>query len=105
MLDLLYDIVKREIVLAPNGDLVTTTNPSVQNGGALLYSSGANIDVPDAGIDIERLLNGGAGNPSPSFELNRWRTQAINDGATLAEWKSNPLNAGPFKFEIQISYL
>lgn len=105
MLDFKFDMVNREIVLGPDGDFVLTTNPSVQNGGSLAYSSGASVAHPEAGVDIERLLNGGAGTPAPALELNRWQTQTEADGATIALWESNPLQAGPFKFKLKVSYL
>lgn len=108
MLDFLFDIVAREIVLTQgtHGDFVTTTNPSVQDGGALLYSRGVNLRNLMAGIDIDSIINGGAGSPAPAFELNRWKSQALNDGATVAKWNAGTVQPnGEFAFTVQVSYL
>lgn len=108
MLDFLFDIIKREIVLSQgtHGDFVTTVNPSVQNGGALLYSRGTNLRNLIAGIDINTIVNGGAGSPAPAFELNRWKAQALNDGATKAKWTAGDVQFNAdFQFTTIISYL
>lgn len=88
MQDLQFDIVTRELVMK-NNDFVLTANPSVQNGGNLLYSRGANPLLPMFGIGlIPEIIEG---NPKVlTYEMNRWKFQAIQDGATLAEWTATP---------------
>lgn len=108
MQDFLFDIVAREIVLTDgtHGDFVTTTNPSVQDGGAILYSRGVNLRNPMVGIDIDSIVNGGAGSPTPAFDLNRWKSQALTDGATTAKWTAGAVQPnGEFAYTIQVSYL
>lgn len=108
MLNFLFDIVAREIVLSKgsHGDFVTTANPSIQDGGALLYSKGTNLRNLMAGVDINTIVNGGAGSATPAHELNRWQAQALNDGATIAKWTSTPVQpTGQFAFTSEISYL
>lgn len=104
MLDLLFDITKREIVLSKgtHGDFVTTTNPSIQNGGGLAYSRGANLRKPMMGIGIEEIVNAGAGVSTATAEMNRWKSQVALDGGR-GTWKTLP---GPaFTFQIDVNYL
>lgn len=101
MNDLLFDIVTRELVMADN-DLVTTSNPSVQNGGILLFSRCAFINNPMIGVGMEQTIGGSPANAT--FELNRWKQQAIADGATLATWNASYPN-GNLTFETNQSYL
>lgn len=100
MNDITFDIVNREIVLK-NNDFEQTVNPSVQNGGILLYSRCANPVLPILGIGILEVIN--AGMSKVAYELNRWQSQAKDDGATIAGWKSNPVN-GSADIITDISY-
>ena len=100
-MDILFDITTREIVFK-NNDFETTENASVQNGGILLYSKAANPLVPMNGVGILDVINGDMSNAT--FELNRWQTQAKNDGATIATWTAEPKN-GSAKILTEISYL
>lgn len=88
MNDLEFDIVTRELVMV-KGDFATTTNPSVQNGGSILYSRGANPLAPMIGIGlIPEVIEG---TPKVlTYELNRWQSMAYADGATLAQWTAIP---------------
>ena len=107
--DIQFDPVAREIVLtAPLGsasmDMVTTVNPSVQNGAILQYSRCTNLVYPMFGIGMEQVF--GSDMSILAFEMNRWKTQAKQDGATLAKWTSSILSGiNNFLVAIQISYL
>jgi hypothetical protein len=107
MQDILFDITTREIVLigaGDNSDFETTGNPSIQNGGILLYSRGANIDLPMVGIGlIPDVINGPVSDFT--FEMNRWRAQAIADQATLARWTPQKISSGAIASLTEISYL
>lgn len=102
MQDLKFDIVTRELVMK-NNDFVLTPNPSIQNGGILCYSRGANPLRPTFGIGlIPEVIDG---NPKVlTYELNRWKFQAIQDGATFAEWTADP-SARNSDVDTKISYL
>lgn len=103
MQDLHFDLPTRELTMK-NNDFVLTANPSVQNGGNLLYSKGANPELPMFGIGlIPDVING----PTRGlvFQLNRWKAQAILDGATLAEWSGVNTSQTTANFEVDISYL
>jgi len=100
MLDIKFDITQREVVL-DGGDFVSESNPSEQNGGILLYSRCAFLSNPQTGIGIEEIINNGPA--QTTFELNRWRKQAITDGATLATWTATPSGNG-INIETNISY-
>lgn len=103
MLDIKFDIATREIVIKDN-DFALTDNPSVQNGGIIEVSKGANPLQPMLGIG---LLPGIIGGPVRrlTFEMNRWRSQVVNDGATLAVWIPGPMIGKNAKVETKISYL
>lgn len=100
MNDILFDIVNREIVLKKN-DFELTANPSVQNGGILLYSRCGNPDLPMLGVGIIEII--GAGGSKEAYEMNRWQAQTLGDGASIAKWKAvNP--AGQADIGIMVSY-
>jgi hypothetical protein len=102
MKDLQFDIITREIVMV-NNDFATTKNPSIQNGGILLYSKGANPLLPLFGIGlIPEVIEGNA--KVLTYEMNRWKFQAVQDGATLAQWSAIP-GARNTNTEIDISYI
>lgn len=102
MQDLQFDIVTRELVMDKN-DFVITKNPSIQNGGNLLYSRGANPLLPMYGIGlIPEVIEGNA--KVLTYEMNRWKFQAVQDGATLAQWTATPGQRNS-STEIDISYL
>lgn len=104
MQDIYFNTVTREISIK-NGDIVLTDNPSEQNGGILLYAKGFNLSFPLLGVGINDVINAGAGTDAV-FELNRWKQQALNDGATGAEWKKLPgSDTRTLSFEIDIDYL
>lgn len=91
MLDIQFDITTREILLsAPLGsdslDVITTDNPSVQNGGILLYARCPNVVYPMFGIGIEDIIN--TNSAAAAFEMNRWQQQTKLDGATIAKWSA-----------------
>lgn len=103
MLDIAFDIGTREIVLK-NNDFKLTDNPSVQNGGIIEASKGANPLQPMLGIG---LLPGIIGGPVRrlTYEMNRWRAQVVADGATLAIWTPGPMIARNATVKTKISYL
>jgi|ERR1035437_1207095 hypothetical protein len=103
MLDIKFDIVAREIIWLdtdPNG-FVLTDNPSEQNGGILQFSRAAILQSPISGIGIEEVINSGI--TKTTYEMNRWKNQAIADGATVANWKATP-NANDVLIEVGINY-
>jgi len=103
MKDIAFDIGTREIVMK-NNDFATTANPSVQNGGIILMSKGANPRVPWKGIG---LLPGiiEAASTVLTYDMNRWKAQVINDGATLAKWSAKVSSKGVADFKTDINYL
>lgn len=100
-MDIQFDITTREIVFK-NNDFELTKNASVQNGGILLYSRGANPVSPMLGVGILDIINGNM--TRATFELNRWQAQAKNDGATIAAWTAEPLN-GSANILTEVSYV
>lgn len=101
-MDLQFDVVNRELIMK-NNDFATTTNPSVQNGGILAYSRGANPLAPMFGIGlVPQVINGPA--PNLAVELNRWVVQAFQDGATLCKWTGQAV-AREADVDLKISYL
>lgn len=103
MKDIAFDITTREIVMK-NNDFALTKNPSQQNGAIVLMSKGANPLNPVLGIG---LLPGIINAPSTAltYDMNRWKSQVINDGATLARWEAPVTPKGLAKPEIFISYI
>jgi hypothetical protein len=87
-----------------NSDFEMTNNPSVQNGGNLLYSEGANPLAPMFGVGLIPEVIGG---PVPDFvvEMNRWVSQALLDGATLSRWSTKPVNGNNISMLTEVSYL
>jgi hypothetical protein len=102
MLDIFYDISIRDVVYA-NGDFVTTTNASTQNGGIIQSSRCAIFANPMLGVGQEDNINA---HPSEaSFLMNRWKQQCINDGATLATWNNTVGTNGQLNISSQVSYV
>ena len=85
MLDLLFDPSTREIVW--NGDFVQTDNPSEQNGAILQYSRCAILSSPMSGVGMEQVINSDLS--TTTKEMNRWKAQAQDDGATNPTWKAD----------------
>lgn len=84
-------------------DFGQTTNPSVQNGGILLYGRCFSTLKPMFGIGmIPEIINGPA--QDLAYEENRWVSQATIDGATLASWSSQLAPGGADTFN-DIDYL
>lgn len=100
MIDIEFDIRTREIVFKDN-DFKLTKNPSVQNGGIILYSSCANPLAPMVGIGILEVIGGNM--TKGTFEMNRWQAQALNDGATIASWSAKPIK-NDFEVLTKVSY-
>lgn len=86
MNDIRFNIATREIDFTPDGsDFAVTSNPSVQNGGILLYSLGAFPLTPMLGVGlVPQVINGAR--RDFIYCLNRWQQQGYQDGATLAKW-------------------
>lgn len=101
MFDIKFDITNREVFML-NGDFVATSNPSVQNGGILLYGRCIDPINPTVGIGIEEGIN--ANGNKMAFELNRWQSMAIADGATIAKWTASN-NGNDADILTDISYL
>ena len=102
MFDIEFDIVTREIVMK-NNDFATTANPSVQNGGILLYSRCAILSSPMSGVGVEDMM--GANMSKVAFEMNRWQVMAKNDGATIARWEASPIGGNQVAIKTYESYL
>lgn len=100
MQDIFFDIVNREIVLSAN-DFETTVNPSIQNGGIILYSRGAHLQTPMVGISILEVIN--SDRLKRTYELNRWQQQVVEDGGK-ARW-SIPATANPDGIFTEVNYL
>ena len=108
MMDVLFDIVARDIVMTGNGetgDFSVTENPSVQNGGILLRSKVAVLNSPMAGIGLPEQVMGS--HPSVvTAELNRWKGMCSRDGATIAKYNASVTPQGVLSLEsIEVSYL
>lgn len=101
MYDILFDVTSRDITYS-NGDFITTNNASTQNGGIIELSRCAIFVNPMLGVGLEHTMNN---NPSEgALQMNRWKQQAINDGATLATW-TNIVNAdGTLNISANVSY-
>jgi hypothetical protein len=105
MLDILFDILAREIVMTGSGDtgdFAVTTNPSVQNGGNLLNSRVAVLTNPMFGTGVNQMIGG---NPVvATYEMNRWKTMCMQDGATVAKWTGSVVN-GQLQAVWSVSYI
>lgn len=103
MEDILFDIITREIDFSGNGpssDFELTQNPSVQNGGNIMYSRAANVEKPIFGIAVEQFINGNMTNAAR--ELARWQQQVVADGGK-GSYKGGPdINA--IDFQIFVDY-
>eukprot|EP01037_Dinobryon_pediforme_P011474 gene11474-11570_t len=89
--DVEFDIIKRDIVMTGSGDtsdFVLTQNPSVQNGGILLRSKVAILNNPMYGIGLVEEVMGSHAS-IVTRELNRWKAQCMQDGATIAKWNAS----------------
>lgn len=104
MEDILFDLITREIVfngIGSNSDFELTQNPSVQNGGIIMYSRAANIYSPIFGIAVEQFMNGNQTNAAK--ELARWKQQVSQDGGK-GTYTSVP-NERELDFDLKIDYL
>lgn len=104
MEDILFDLITREIVfigVGDNSDFELTQNPSVQNGGNIMYSRAANIYKPIFGIAVEEFINGNATNAAT--QLARWKQQVQADGGK-GSYTSVP-NEREIDFKIDVDYL
>ena len=88
--DLLFDPAIRDLVIE-NGDFVFTDNPSVQNGAVIRDAHCFSINNPIFGIGLQRIIN--APLATINFEMNRWKTQCKNDGATKATFTAAIVNS------------
>ena len=108
MYDIEFDITARDIVLtAPlfSGveDFATTNNPSAQNLGNLLFSRCSNTTWPMVGIGMEEVI--GSDLTKTAYEMNRWKAQAILDGATVAKWTALTVPPNTVDVLVEGSYL
>jgi hypothetical protein len=81
------DIMEINVV---DGDFGVTDNPSTQNGGLILYTKNIVLRRPLLGVGI---INSMQGNQQDVIrELNRWKAQAMQDGAKTANYtKTDPI--------------
>jgi hypothetical protein len=108
MQDIEFDITVREVVLvAPlfsgNFDFALIQNPSVQNGGNILYSRCANPLAPMIGIGILEII--GANGSKAALEMNRWQAMTKNDGATIVKWTATNEPGNNIDIDIKQDYL
>jgi len=103
MNDIGFDIEKREVILK-DGDFFIADNPSVQNGGIILETKNAFVSNPTLGVGILGVM--GAPVSQVSFEMNRWKSQCLNDGAKKASYKIIATNNdySEIKITTDISY-
>lgn len=97
MIDIAYDIVTGDMVLADDGDVATTNNPSVQYGYTLLNARAFNMSIPGAGVGFASEIYG-ADQTEMATELNRWVQQVESDGGD-ASW-STTLGTEPFSWDV-----
>lgn len=102
MYDIQFDVVTREIVMKDN-DFLTTSNPSIQNGGILLYSRCCHLSHPMAGIGVEEVM--GSDLTKTTFEMNRWQQMVKDDSATKVGWKAVPNVGNEIIIEVEVSYV
>ena len=101
MYDIFFDVTNRDIVYA-NGDFTTTTNASTQNGGIIELSRCAIFVNPMLGVGLEHTMNN---NPSEAaLQMNRWKQQATNDGATIATWTNTVNGDSSVNIQANVSY-
>lgn len=104
MEDIEFNIITREIDftgVGNNSDFTLTQNPSVQNGGIIMYSRAANIYLPIFGIAVEQFINGNQTNAAK--ELARWKQQVVQDGGK-GTYTSVP-NVNELDFDLKVDYL
>jgi hypothetical protein len=104
MEDILFDIITREIVFEGKGDdsdFELTQNPSVQNGGIIMYGRAFNIYRPIFGIAVEEFINGNQTNAGA--QMSRWQSQVIADGGK-GTYKTST-NPNDIDFIIDVNYL
>lgn len=103
MEDILFDLVSREIVFSGSGnnsDFDLTQNPSVQNGGVIMYGRAFNIYQPIYGIGVEEFMNGNMTNAAA--QLARWKQQVQADGGK-GSYTSKPI-PNDIDFTIDVEY-
>ena len=86
MTDLLYNLDTMDISIK-NGDFEINNDVSQQNAGLILQTEHDYLLNPLLGIGIENVINSNFN--VLEFELNRWKTQVLNDGAIEASWSIN----------------
>lgn len=103
MRSLQFDTETREIVLS-NGKTQTTNNPSIQNGIIIRDARCINVYSPVLGIGLNPI---NSQSDKIVFQLNKWKTQCLQDGATTAEFDLNMTGVSNVTTDIDyiISYL
>ena len=101
MFDILFNILTRDISYS-NGDFVTTTNASTQNGGIIERSRCAILTNPMLGVGLEDTINNKS--QEAAVQINRWKQQCINDGATIATWTNTTGQNGVLNISANVSY-
>lgn len=101
MIDFVYDIDAQDLVVQTGG-LITTDNPSVQNGGLILLARAFNSLNPILGINVNQVRGGSV--LQANYEFNRWKSQVISDGGKAAVSAITD-NAGNTGFDWEVNYL
>ena len=103
MSDIKFDIETMELVIE-NGDFVLELNPSVQNGGLILYTKNAFLIYPLLGIGINSMRN--LNQSQIQKLLYKWQSQVVADGANsaLATVSQNSKNQNIFDINYQCDY-
>jgi hypothetical protein len=99
--DLYFNPETRDLIIK-NGDFVITDNPSIQNGAIMRDAHCFSIYNPIYGIGLERVINSGIS--KVNYEMNRWKSQVKQDGATQANFDPSSEN-NIVNVDISISYV
>lgn len=101
--DIVFNPITRDLEFAPDGDFLTTDNPSTQNGTILLEARCMNILQPQFGIGFNSQVLGG-NTSQAAFQLNRWNSQILADGGK-SSWVRKPNTENvQFDFIANVNY-
>jgi len=98
-----FNTETREIVLS-NGKTQTTPNPSIQNGIIIRDARCVNVYSPILGVGFNPI---NSQENSIVYQLNKWKKQCLQDGATTAEFDlaNNGISNVTTDIDYIISYL
>lgn len=85
-------------MVVQTGGFITTSNPSVQNGGLILQARAFNSLNPILGIGINQVRGGSV--LQANYEFNRWKQQVVADGgrASVSTVTNGSGNASGFEW-------